>query len=48
MTFSDDERAELIAARSRTADMVGLLLDGLDVLPVSRALRRSRWRCRTR
>jgi hypothetical protein len=35
MSFSDDERAELIAALSRTAEMVGLLLDALDVLLVS-------------
>ena len=35
MSFSDEERAELLAALSRTADMVGLLLDALDVLPVS-------------
>ena len=35
MSFSDEERAELIAALSRTADMVGLLLDALDVLLVS-------------
>ena len=27
MTFSPDERAELIAALRRTAEMVGLLLD---------------------
>ena len=35
MSFSDEERAELIAALSRTAEMVGLLLDALDVLLVS-------------
>jgi hypothetical protein len=35
MTFSSEERAELIAALSRTAEMVGLLLDALDVLLVS-------------
>ena len=35
MSFSDEERAELLAALSRTAEMVGLLLDALDVLPVS-------------
>jgi hypothetical protein len=35
VSFSDEERAELLAALSRTADMVGLLLDALDVLPVS-------------
>jgi hypothetical protein len=35
MTFSTEERAELIGALSRTADMVGLLLDALDVLLVS-------------
>ena len=29
MTFSDEERAELIAALSRTAEMVGLLLDAV-------------------
>jgi hypothetical protein len=36
-TFWSDERAELIAALSRTAEMVGLLLDALDVLLVSYA-----------
>jgi hypothetical protein len=35
VSFSDEERAELIAALSRTAEMVGLLLDALDVLLVS-------------
>ena len=35
MSFSDEERAELIAALSRTAEMVGLLLDALDVLLAS-------------
>jgi hypothetical protein len=35
VTFADEERAELIAALSRTAEMVGLLLDALDVLFVS-------------
>jgi hypothetical protein len=35
VTFSDEERPELIAALSRTAEMVGLLLDALDVLLVS-------------
>ena len=35
MSVSDEERAELIAALSRNADMVGLLLDALDVLLVS-------------
>ena len=35
MSFSDEERAELIAALSRTAELVGLLLDALDVLLVS-------------
>ena len=35
MTFTDEERAELIAALSRTAEMVGLLLDAPDVLLVS-------------
>ena len=35
VNFSDEERAELIAALSRTAEMVGLLLDALDVLLVS-------------
>ena len=35
MSFNDEERAELIAALSRTAEMVGLLLDALDVLLVS-------------
>ncbi len=30
--FSDEERAELIAALSRTADMVAGLLDALDLL----------------
>ena len=29
MSFSEEERAELIAALSRTAEMVGLLLDAL-------------------
>jgi hypothetical protein len=32
MTFSDEERAELIAALSLTADMVGILLKQLDLL----------------
>jgi hypothetical protein len=36
VSFSDEERAELIAALSRTAEMVGLLLDALDVLMLSR------------
>ena len=35
MSFTDEERAELIAALSRTAEMVGPLLDALDVLLVS-------------
>jgi hypothetical protein len=35
VSFSDEERAELIVALSRTAEMVGLLLDALDVLLVS-------------
>jgi hypothetical protein len=35
VAFTDEERAELIAALSRTAEMVGLLLDALDVLLVS-------------
>jgi hypothetical protein len=35
MNFSPEERAELIAALGRTAEMVGLLLDALDVLLVS-------------
>ena len=35
MSFTDEERAELIAALSRTAEMVGLLLHALDVLLVS-------------
>lgn len=34
VSFSDDERAELIGALSRSADMVGRLLDALDVLRV--------------
>jgi hypothetical protein len=34
--LTDEERAELIAALSRTAEMVGLLLDALDVLLLSR------------
>ena len=34
MTFSDEERAELIGALSRSADMVARLLDALDVLRV--------------
>ena len=34
MSFTDEERAELIAALSRTADMVARLLDALDVLRV--------------
>ena len=32
MTFSDEERAELIAALSFTADMVGILLKQLDLI----------------
>jgi len=32
VSFSDDERAELIAALSLTADMVGILLKQLDLL----------------
>ena len=35
MSFSDEERAELIAALSRTADMVAGLLDAFDILRVS-------------
>jgi hypothetical protein len=35
VTVSDEERAELITALSRTAEMVGLLLDALDVPLVS-------------
>ena len=35
MSFSDEERAELIGALSRTADMVGGLLDALDILRVA-------------
>ena len=35
MSFSDEERAELIAALSRTADMVAALLDALDILRVA-------------
>ena len=35
MNFSDEERAELISALSRTADMVAGLLDALDVMRVS-------------
>ena len=34
MTFSTEERAELIGALGRTTEMVGLLLDALDVLLV--------------
>jgi hypothetical protein len=33
--FTDGERAELIGALSNTSEMVGLLLDALDVLLVS-------------
>jgi len=36
MTFSDEERAELIAALSPTADMLGILLKQLDLLLYSR------------
>ena len=36
MNFSPEERAELIAALSRTAEMVGLPLDALDVVLLSR------------
>lgn len=32
MSFTDEERAELIAALSLTADMVGILLKQLDLL----------------
>ena len=35
MSFTAEECAELIAALSRTAEMVGLLLDALDVLLAS-------------
>jgi hypothetical protein len=35
MSFTDDERAELIAALSRTADMVSNLLDAIDILRVA-------------
>ena len=35
MSFSDEERAELIGALSRTADMVATLLDALDILRVA-------------
>ena len=35
MSFSDEERAELIGALSRTADMVAGLLDALDILRVA-------------
>jgi hypothetical protein len=35
VSFSDEERAELIAALSRTADMVASLLDALDVMRVA-------------
>src|SRR6187549_1993958 len=34
VSFTDEERAELIGALSRTADMVAGLLDALDVLRV--------------
>jgi len=44
VSFSDEERAELIAALSRTAQMVGLLLDALDVLLVSYVAASSRAR----
>ena len=32
MSFTEEERADLIAALSKTVEMVGLLLDALDVL----------------
>ena len=35
VVFTDGERADLIAALSKTAEMVGLLLDALDVLLAS-------------
>ena len=35
MSFSDEERAELIAALSKTADMVELLLRQIDLLIVA-------------
>jgi hypothetical protein len=35
VSFSDEERAELMAALSRTADMVAGLLDALDILRVA-------------
>ena len=35
MSFTDEERAELIAALSRTADMVAGLLDALDIMRVA-------------
>ena len=36
VSFSNEERAELIAALSKTADMVGLLLNALEVRLLSR------------
>jgi hypothetical protein len=35
MSFTDEERAEMIAALSRTADLVAGLLDALDILRVA-------------
>jgi hypothetical protein len=35
VSFSDEERAELIAALTKTAEMVGVLLDALDMLLVA-------------
>jgi hypothetical protein len=35
VNFTAEERAELIGALSRTADMVAGLLDGLDILRVA-------------
>jgi hypothetical protein len=32
VSFTDEERADLIAALSKTAEMLGLLLDATDVL----------------
>jgi hypothetical protein len=40
VTFTDEERAELTAALSRTADMVASLLDASDILRLSLEARR--------
>jgi hypothetical protein len=45
VSFTDEERAELIGALSRTADMVAGLLDALDILRVALEAGRQTPRC---